>query len=172
MKKIGIIIGRFQVPTLHKGHLHLISSVLELTDEVHIFIGTAKPENQFTPHDSLPYEARRAMILDSYPILTESNIHEIPDIGNWELWVKDLDARIENLNLNGEIFICGSRDSVAIKYKAFHGKFANLIIPELKGFSGTNARKQIEQEYEPDWNNEENRKLVIWLASKYGKRND
>lgn len=169
MKKIGIIVGRFQVPVLHEGHKHLITSVLNLTDEVHIFVGTAKPENQFTPHDPLPYEARCTMILESYPQLTKSNIHEIPDIGNWELWVKDLDARIEGLGLNGEILICGSRDSVAIKYKEFHGKFNILVIPELKGFSGTNTRNQIEQDYNPIWN-EDIRKLTTWLALKYGKR--
>ena len=38
MKKIGIIVARFQVPILHSGHLHLIREAIKQSDLLVIFL--------------------------------------------------------------------------------------------------------------------------------------
>jgi bifunctional NMN adenylyltransferase/nudix hydrolase len=40
MKHIGAIIARFQVPTLHEGHIHLIREVVSTSDMVIILLGS------------------------------------------------------------------------------------------------------------------------------------
>ena len=65
-----------------------------------------------------------------------NRIHKIEDIGNWPLWVKALDEMLEPLSKEGEIYILGSRDSVATKYKEFGGKFEVALLEPLKNSLG------------------------------------
>lgn len=191
--KTGIIVGRFQVPTLTNGHKHLIKNAALEVDQLIIFIGDTK-DGKLTPHDPLPFEARVKSInqfisqviddpLDFYErkLLSLSKdenikIFRIVDVGNYPKWVENLDSKIEALRLleiipeDNEIFIIGSRDSVAQKYKDNGGKFDTIEINELKdsnniSISGTEYRKNLIERFSPSWDMGE-RKFAIWLVSK------
>ena len=166
MKRIGIIVGRFQVPELHPGHLHLIKSALASNDEVHVILGVTKGDKADS-RNPLPYEAREIMLLETFPMLF-NRIHKIEDIGNWPLWVKALDEMLEPLSKEGEIYILGSRDSVATKYKEFGGKFEVDLLEPLKNFSGTEARTIIKNNYQPIWHKEA-RKVAVWTIENLKK---
>ena len=66
--KIGVIVGRFQVDNLTRGHNYLLDKVRGDfgNNNVVIFIGETK-NSERTAHDPLPFEARKEMILESYP---------------------------------------------------------------------------------------------------------
>lgn len=160
MKRIGIIIGRFQVPELHPGHLHLIKSALENFDEVHIVVGVTKGD-KLDKRNPLPYEAREIMLLDSFPELF-GKLHTIEDIGNWPVWVETLDRDIlDRIAEEGQVVIVGSRDSVATHYKEYGGKFDTATIEPLEDFSGTGAREEIKNNYHPIWHKEA-RRVAVW----------
>lgn len=161
--KIGIIVGRFQVPELHPGHRYLIDKTIEMFDQVYILLGVSK-ELKPDKRNPLSFEARKTMLLEYYPQLNE-RIFPIRDLGNWPLWVKGLDIWLEeNISNLGEIYLVGSRDSVPEKYKEYGGKFNIELLPEMPNESGTQTRESLLTNYKPDWNLE-NRKLAIWLIN-------
>lgn len=177
MKKVGIIIGRFQVSKLTKGHLHLIDSVRrDFGDNTIIFIGETK-HSERTSHDPLPYEARKAMINESYSRIDK--IFLIRDIGDYPKWVKKLDEKIELLKeleeipKDSEIYICGSRDSVVDRYKEYGGIHNTKQYPDVKDLnktvSGTDQRNEVIKYYVPSWDNEELREFLVWW---YGKNDN
>lgn len=162
--KIGVIVGRFQVPRLHDGHLHLINTALSEFDKVIIFIGVTK-DKKLTSHDPLPFEARKLMILESNPDLI---VYPIQDVGNWEKWVEKLDelidcvCKVEYFD-NPEIFILGSRDSMVSGYKKSKGKYKTKYITAVGSYSGTQSRNKILESYTPTWNYD-SRALVTWYS--------
>lgn len=191
--KTGIIVGRFQVPMLTDGHKYLIKNAAFEVDQLIIFIGDTK-DGKLTSHDPLPFEARVKSInqfinqaiddpLDFYErkLLSLSKdenikIFRIVDVGNYPKWVENLDSKIEALRLleiipeDNEIFIIGSRDSVAQKYKDNGGKFDTIEINELKdsnniSISGTEYRKNLIESFSPSWDMGE-REFAIWLVNK------
>ena len=162
MKRIGIIVGRFQVPVLHPGHRYLIQTALEEYDDLHLIVGITKG-NKLDSRNPLPFEARKIMLLEEFPVLFEK-IHTIEDIGNWPKWVEALDKILEPFSEGNQIVIVGSRDSVATRYKEFGGKFDTAIIEPLKTFSGTEAREVIKNKFQPIWHKEA-RKIAVWALS-------
>ena len=173
--KVGIIVGRFQVPDLTKGHRGLFSKAFNECEKLIVFIGETK-NGKITPHDPLPYEPRANMIveffLNRYGKGKIPQIYKIVDIGDYPKWVEDLDSKIQSLmNLelieeSDDINIYGSRDSVAEKYKENGGKYKTCVVQEVgTGISGTEVRKNIWESYKPDWDKEK-REFAIWLAGK------
>lgn len=141
----GIIVGRFQVPALTRGHIGLINEVLGLSSEVIVFIGDTK-DGRIDSHDPLPYQSRRKMIQNAFPD-KPLKIFRLEDIGNFPLWVKELDNTIdlfiktEIIRYSGEIILFGSRDSFISGYKANSGKYKTREIKEIgNGVSGTKSR--------------------------------
>lgn len=141
----GIIVGRFQVPALTRGHISLINEVLELSSEVIVFIGDTK-DGRIDSHDPLPYQSRRKMIQNAFPD-KPLKIFRLEDIGNFPLWVKKLDNTIdlfiktEIIRHSAEIILFGSRDSFISGYDANSGKYKTRDIKEIgSGVSGTKSR--------------------------------
>lgn len=168
--KVGVVVGRFQVPTLHEGHCRLIEHAINNYDQVIVLIGDTISK-KLTSHDPLPYEARKSMISEVYP---NAIIGKIVDVGNWEKWVKNLDSLIECACIfehieDPEIYICGSRDSVVDRYKESGGKYETDIFEEFLGshgakISGTETRRKVFETFKPCWNIDQ-RSLAIWISS-------
>lgn len=137
--KVGIVIGRFQVPNLHSGHVHLINSAMEDSDELIIFIGEGK--ESFTKRDPFPAFIRRKMIRSLYPT---AKIYTILDKDTDEEWVKLIDEFITKItDPEDDIVMYGSRDSFIDTYKINKGKYQCEFVAELKGFSGTQIRESV-----------------------------
>lgn len=163
--KVGVIVGRFQVPRLHPGHRYLIDEACKRFDKVLVFVGVTK-YNKLTSHDPLPFEARKIMLLEHNPNLI---IYPIKDIGDWVAWIDKLNEMIgcactlEYLN-NPEIFIFGSRDSVVDNYKKSpNGIYNTMYLESLEDYSGTIERDKIINQYHPIWNYE-SRALLTWFS--------
>lgn len=162
--KIGVIVGRFQVPQLHVGHLHLINTACSEFDKVIVFVGVTK-DKKLSSHDPLPYEARKLMLQEYKSDLI---VYPIQDIGNWEKWVEKLDelidcvCKVEYLE-DPEIFILGSRDSMVTGYEKSSGKYKTKYISSVGDYSGTQIRNKILESYTPIWNYD-SRALVTWYS--------
>lgn len=131
--KIAAIIGRFQVPYLHPGHLHLIATALRENDKVVILLGTTVSGR---PDEKNPYGVieRIDMIQRIFP---QVHIHVLTDMNSDEEWSKEVDwiMRLERATV-----IYHSRDSFKDHY---HGKNELKEVEEIPGFSGTKLRESL-----------------------------
>ncbi len=73
---VGVIVGRFQVPDLHQAHRDLIEKVISQHQKTIIFLGLSPCKS--TRNNPLDFEARKNMILDSYPDVIVLYIDDIP----------------------------------------------------------------------------------------------
>lgn len=149
MKKIGVIIGRFQCKHLHEGHINLYNSVLERSDEVIVLVGSAVPK--LTNRNPLDYKSRELMLKSSLP-----NVHVagIRDFNHNERWSENVDKVIQQILVDHvtnnepdgahifEITLYGSRDSFIPHYS---GQFptVELLMCEVEGVSASVIRAEI-----------------------------
>jgi len=141
---IGVIIGRFQVHELHKGHIALIENVLSNHKKVIVFLGISPV--LCTRNNPLDYESRAKMIREKFSDLV---IAPIKDINNDEKWSAELDRRIKEIFPIGSAVLYGSRDSFIPHYK---GKYKTLELEQEVFVSGTEVRKTASSEIKADVN--------------------
>jgi bifunctional NMN adenylyltransferase/nudix hydrolase len=104
--KIGVIIGRFQVPELHPGHIDLLETVNGLSEKMVILIGTTVAKN--TQRDPLDYNTRELMLSNAYWF---ADIHPLADQKTNEYWSESIDNLLLGLYPNDDITLYGMRDS-------------------------------------------------------------
>lgn len=129
----GIIIGRFQVPYLHPGHLHLIATALRECDQVLVLLGTPDmhtPEKDERNPYGLPYRIR--MVRQIFPQVKIDAIWDTKKDEDWSYEVDNICMRYDNPVLYH------SRDSFKNTYK---GKVPLREVEEVPGYSGTQLRK-------------------------------
>lgn len=142
-KKIGVVIGRFQVPVLHPGHIYLLTEVQKHCDEMVIFLGVGERNDERNP---LPYHLRAAMIEERFP---GASIGSLQDRDTDEDWSRTLDRLLRFFEgPDTDITLYGSRDCFEEHYT---GKYPVEVIPELEGHSGTTVRTEIQCVYSEDF---------------------
>ena len=140
---VGIIVGRFQVPSLHEGHRALIETVLANHKRTIVFLGIPRS----LPHDRYPlsFDMRVHMFEEIY---SGQNIEYYPltDQKDDNYWSNILDQKIDDLVSNEEVILYGSRMSFIPHY---HGKHKTIVLPEIYSNSGSDIRKaiKVEQSY-------------------------
>lgn len=134
MRKVGVAIGRFQVPYLHDGHRALLDFIYNNHDTKIVLLGvnTAMAYER----EPLDYRTRQEMIFAHYPGMT---IHPILDGGSDAYWSKQVDETICKLaGENADITLYGARDSFI---PAYSGKHKTAILDfDLNHESGTELR--------------------------------
>lgn len=137
MKKTsyGIIVGRFQVPELHDGHLQLVQAVRNLHDRVIIFLGVSP--TLATVRNPLDFITREHMIKATFP---ETTVVALPDRSTDEVWSQLLDERIREIAQYGDITLYGGRDSFVPHYK---GSFKPVQLPLTVESSGEAVRVEV-----------------------------
>ena len=151
---IGVIVGRFQVPSLHGGHKDLFNQVLEKHKKVYVFLGLSPLK--CTINNPLDFESRKQMILREYPNVT---VFYIKDVMDDIVWSNKLDEMIEDLlQVNQTAILYGSRDSFKEHY---FGKFEVKEIEQKIFISGTEIRNKISSRIK---STTEFRKGVIWAT--------
>ena len=149
MKKIGVIVARFQVPTLHEGHVELLRSVASKSDVTVVFLGYKSHQPDLK--NPYPLEVRKGMLTQT---LEKENLTNIvidclldhPESN--EGWSEDLDEKIashietlkKETGEDSHVTLYGSRDSF-IKY--YSGKHATEELKEKIVASGTDMRNKI-----------------------------
>jgi len=137
---VGVIIGRFQVHKLHKGHKALIESVLKNHRSVAILIGST-PGVLVTRLNPLDYPTREAMIKEEYPGIITLPIKDKPCDKAWSLSV---DERISEIFEGRSVILYGSRDAFIPHY---HGRFPVVELEDTHdNITGTSVRKMVSKE--------------------------
>jgi bifunctional NMN adenylyltransferase/nudix hydrolase len=136
--EVGIIVGRFQVSELHEAHIELIEKVLTKHSRVLLFLGLAPDSCRCTSNNPLDFAARKAMITEAFPRV---EVLYIKDIGNNELWSKELDRQISiHIGPNGNVILYGGRDAFIAHYK---GKYQTQELIPDRFVSGKEMRKNV-----------------------------
>lgn len=153
---VGVIVGRFQVPDLHHGHVELIESVVETHDKVILFLGLSPLK--VTRRNPLDFEARKQMLLEMFPRL---NVLYIKDNPSDEAWSRELDEKVGDLTSPSQtVCLYGGRDSFIDRY---HGRFHTEVLEADQVTSATAIRREIARssvKADPGF-----RAGVIWAAS-------
>lgn len=174
MKKIGIIVARFQVPSLHAGHVHFILEAAEQVDHLVIFLGYTV--NQPDIKNPFSLAVRKAMLMQTLRAQNldhKVHIDTLQDhpVSN-EAWSEELDAKIHDYEIklhtetkdDVEVTLFGSRDSF-IKY--YHGKYTSRIIEEKIHTSGTAVRNAILSRKEDELSDLEREGMIYAMKQLY-----
>lgn len=135
MRKTAVIVGRFQTPILHAGHLYLIGTALQECDRVVIMLGCSESKDERNPYD---YGERHRMISKVFPSVEISRINDHQSDDEWN---KALEYMITyHCRMGGQAILYHSRDSFKNSYK---GKHSLKELPEIPGFSATKIRNEL-----------------------------
>lgn len=136
MINYGVVVGRFQVDSLHPGHLELFRQVSEKHDRVIVFVGV--PRTIPTKRNPLDFETRKKMIQADYPDFT---ILPLRDEKTDEYWSFKLDESISSVTqFTSDVTLYGGRDSFVPHYFGTH-TVHQLEVPSPT--SGTEIRAKI-----------------------------
>ncbi len=140
--KIGVIVGRFQVPELTAGHQKLISQVHKKSETTLIFLGVP----QFlgpTRRNPLDYATRKAMV-DTYFAGTHTGFYHVEPIMDMEsdkAWSEELDRRIAMYVKPGDkVTLYGSTDSFL---DCYIGDYPKAYVDAVIGHRGTKVREML-----------------------------
>ncbi|HXK38179.1 MAG TPA: NUDIX domain-containing protein [Candidatus Paceibacterota bacterium] len=143
---LAVVIGRFQVPRLHNGHIQLVAAAqahaqcVSMKTDMLIVIGVSPAlPNKANP---LSFEARRAMISAQFEGFPMEHILPLKDRGNNDLWSRDLDALIQKHAHGRPVTIYGSRDSI-VSTGSYKGKYPTHYVEAEGLYSGTEERAQL-----------------------------
>lgn len=155
---VGVIIGRFQIDDLHEAHVDLIETVRNRHSKTIVLLGikgiTPVPATKRNPLD---FEARRLMLHAKFPDLVVSYIK---DVGNDEIWSKNVDEKIQDLlGPNQTAILYGGRDSFLAHYT---GKFPTQELVPSTFISASTIRKELSLKVFGDTNF---RRGVIWAVN-------
>jgi bifunctional NMN adenylyltransferase/nudix hydrolase len=133
---VGVVVGRFQVASLHWAHRDLIQQVCDRHDKVLVFIGLAPIRN--SQGNPLDYEARKQMVLAEFPNVT---VGYIDDSWSDRLWSRNFDREVrKNLTPSQSVCVYGGRDGFISRY---HGTLPTREFEQESYVSGTEMRKEI-----------------------------
>ncbi len=135
LKPTGVIIARFQTPSLHEGHLQLIKEVKTKHNRLIIVLGVSPIKGG--RKNPLDYYTRERMIKKLFPEVIVLPLSDQPSDKGWS---RKLDEMLGN-NFNNETFILyGSRDSFIPFYS---GRFPTADLPPVQDFNATAQREAI-----------------------------
>jgi len=135
MKKleVGVVVGRFQSPKLHAGHLHLLIETAKRHKNVLILLGSARVQNSRL--NPLDYQTRKSMISGYFDTFKVQPLWDMPSDEDWS---KQIDGIVAKLFPGQKATIYGSRDS-CLKY--YSGRLKTLKIPPISDAKATALRK-------------------------------
>lgn len=136
--EVGVIVARFQVPELHEEHKALIQRVVNTHPRVLVILGLASDACKCTFNNPLDFPTRKAMLEQAFPGV---EVLYIKDVGNNELWSRDLDRIIHTQTGPGQkVVLYGGRDSFVPHYK---GGFPTVELVPNKIISGKEIRRNV-----------------------------
>lgn len=130
---VGVVVGRFQVPKLHPGHVALIERVADQCHNALVLVGVAPALG--TKEDPLDFMIRARMINRAFPSVMVLPLMDRPSD---EEWSKNLDTLVRATFPLASVRLFGGRDSFKKHYK---GDFQVQEISTVGDHNGTDARK-------------------------------
>lgn len=152
---VAVIVGRFQVHKLTDAQHALIDSVYQSHPSTVVVLGLSQA--RLTIRNPLDFEARRRMLLDSFPRLT---VLYLKDEADDDVWSKKLDDLIAPVVTPAQsVCLYGGRDS----FKAYYtGRYPVVEFDEVRYVSGTEQRRSITRAVR---GTEDFRAGVIWASA-------
>lgn len=132
--EVGVIIGRFQLPALHEGHISLLDYVTEHHSNVVVFLGVPRIQN--TKRNPLDFSTRRKLIQESYPDII---VMALPDNRSDEKWSENVDNTLSTIFPETNAILYGSRDSFLPHYS---GKHKTQEIEPVGSHNATEIREE------------------------------
>lgn len=152
--EVGVIVARFQSPYLHDGHNDILTQVTSNHPRVVVFLGNSPV--RCSKNNPLDFQTRKAMIEAKFQNI---EVYYIDDVGNNELWSKNLDQLIrKHIGPAQKAVLYGSRDSFIAAYS---GKFPTIELVPNKFISASQIRKTVGIKAK---NTQEFREGVIWAV--------
>ncbi|MGI4734938.1 MAG: hypothetical protein ACRYG7_07135 [Janthinobacterium lividum] len=146
-KRIGVLIGRFQVPrlALHPGYRALLAHVARENDAVLVLLGEASRPDQRNP---LSFGHRQAMFAEEYPAF---QVLRLPDEPSDASWVAHLDALVASAlpaPASAIVRLYGGRGSFLDVYHRHGGQYTTTFLPDLTSplHCATDIRRRIGRE--------------------------
>jgi bifunctional NMN adenylyltransferase/nudix hydrolase len=130
--EVGVMIGRFQTPYLHEGHVGVLDKISEMHSNVVIFLGIPRIQN--TKRNPLDFATRRKLIQEKCP---EAIIMALPDHRSDEKWSENVDNVLSTIFPEKEAILYGSRDSFMAHY---HGKHKTQMLEAIESHNATDIR--------------------------------
>lgn len=144
-RKLGVIVARFQINMLTKGHKALITHVRNNSDGILIVLGS--PDVSFTDKNPLPYAVRVKMLTDSG---YDGPVTQVRDNRDDSQWSEDLDNAIKQYISETEpkvgkidVTLYGSRDSFIPTYTGIYKTEIFQPLADVGKVSATKQRKKI-----------------------------
>jgi cytidyltransferase-like protein len=113
--RVAVVVGRFQIDKIHRGHEIFLSTVLSKHDNLVIFVGVHSGQN--TKNNPMGYLPRAQMLRNALKELSKDHssalvtIEPLPDMSDDTAWSKELDRRIAELYPRCKVVLYGGRDS-------------------------------------------------------------
>lgn len=137
---IGVIVGRFQVPTLTKAHVDLIRNVSSRHKAIIICLGISPVPGSF--ENPLDYNTRMIMLteeMQTYCADTKYQIIPVYDRPSDQEWSVNLDRTIRSIAPRSTVRLYGGRDSFVPYYS---GRIPVTTFESTGEISGTESRRQ------------------------------
>ena len=131
---IGIIVGRFQAPELHRGHTGLLDHVTEKHKNVVVFLGISKIQN--SKRNPLDFATRCKMIQNVYPDVI---VLPLDDNISDQKWSTQIDDTLRSMFPETDALLYGSRDSFIPNY---HGSHDTEEFPAVGNYNATELRAE------------------------------
>jgi bifunctional NMN adenylyltransferase/nudix hydrolase len=146
--RVGVVVGRFQVPTLTNAHRNLLQSALKDSDILYVFVGEGHV--RVDTKDPIPAKIVYDMVSRHVGLATRkrNRIEIIQDHPSNKYWSELLDKEIEtflafdtSVNDEVEVVLFGGRDSFIPHYS---GKFLTQYVENVEdSVSGTKIREEL-----------------------------
>lgn len=136
---VGVMIGRFQVPSLHDGHREVLDFIASRHDKVLVVLGNTGHE-QSTQSNPLDHIARTQMLREEYPDFEYAYIQDQPNDDNWSHWLDRIVK--QHLTASQNAVLYGSRDSFIPHYD---GRYPVIELETDNPLSGTEIRRLVKQ---------------------------
>ena len=146
--RVGVVIGRFQVPMLHPGHQHLMDHVVANSDRVVVFIGVSHVDGH-TAENPLTYSQRQTVFHASK--YADAVIMPLFDMVDNKSWSNQIDVILGNLYPHDSVVLYGGRDSFTQSYL---GKLPVTVVPidhSLGLIQGRDVREGIMESFSTDF---------------------
>lgn len=133
---VGVIVGRFQTDTLHKGHIDLIQHVCDAHEKVVIFLGVSPL--WATRNNPLDFQSRKQMIQAEFPGVI---VNYVEDMASDEKWSAALDRQVGRVVSPAQTAVLyGSRDSFIPYYS---GRYPTRELESEQVYSASEERRRI-----------------------------
>jgi bifunctional NMN adenylyltransferase/nudix hydrolase len=141
--RVGVIVGRFQVPELHAGHRQLLRAAAATSDRVVVLLGVS-PLDGYVCENPLTYTQRTSLFKGFPDIILLPLMNQISD----KDWSLSLDNLILGVAPLANVTLYGGRDSFASSYCGTF-KVETLSFADSIDIQGTQSRIAIKESQDP-----------------------